>query len=366
MIIDYSERDTIDDCPNELRAGIDWISFTINPSENMTEIDVIEYLGMSIENFTQLQRGANGYRSCLRYKASPLKILYNGQKNMGVHVDVPASGISELLSSWGKKNRVITPFHSEAIEYHDFRYSLLLDLLDSLSQIAKFTRLDLAIDDIREKYYTCDDIVTLIENHQIVSKFKKYDVRSPRNLKDGTPEGYTIYIGSRKSDVMLRVYDKRLEFFNKYHEICPYSWTRWELELKKDRANQTVKWLLETCSLSTVCMGILGQYIRIVELDNPVKSRCSTTVLWEQFIDEHQKISLYIPEDPKSLEDTKQWVDKYVGASLAAIIEADGGSLEFIYNNLPKWQIKRKQNKPLTNRMIQAMKLTEKSAAKKS
>ena len=59
-----------------------------------------------------------------------------------------------------------------------------------------------------------------------------------------------------------------------------------------------------------------------------------------------------MPDNPKTIEDTKRWLNKYVGASLSAVIESDGGSLDFIYDNLQKWQYKRQRNRNLTNRLM--------------
>lgn len=359
MLIDNSEKDQFESLENNLRVCIDWLSFTFNPSENFFADDVIMLLGFQLTDFVRAPKGANGYRSMLKLNEANIRILHDGKEDMGVHVDVSGSAIATLLSAWQKKNTVSTPFNTQAISYKDWNYTLLLDLLDTLSQVVTFTRIDLAIDDMGGNYYSCEDILLLIENQQFVSKFRKYSTYSSSSLNDGTRQGNTIYFGSRQSEIFLRVYDKQLELSNKHHADCPFHWIRWELELKKKRANQMVKLLLETHSLSTVCIGILGHYLRFIEHDNPIKSRCSNTAIWDAFINNMDKLSLYVPDAQKTIEDTKKWVDKYIGASLSAIIEADGGSLDFIYNHLPSWQCKRERNRKLTNRLIQETKKWE-------
>lgn len=361
MLLDDTEKDIYEPVShNQLRACIDWLSFTINPSENMSVLHTIKFLGFKIENFIQMHKGANGYLSMLKLNGSSMKILYDGREDMGIHIDVPSSALSDLLYAWKRKNTGMTPFGMNATLYNLFDFNLLLDLLDALSEIATFTRVDLAIDDIGCNYYSCDDIVKLIEQHRLISKFKKYDTRMPRVLSDGTKEGHTIYLGSRKSEAMLRIYDKQLEFTKNHVPEFPYEWIRWEMELKKERANQVIKKLLETHSLSAVCIGILNQYVRFIEPDNPQKTRCSNTPIWNAFIGDMQKMSLYVPKNPKTIEDTKRWIDKYVGASLSAVIEADGGSMEFIYKNLPKWQTRREQNRELSNRLVKTLEKPEK------
>lgn len=352
MLYDDTEKHIIENLPNNLRACIDWLSFTFYPTEDQSLVQAIKFLGFKQNDFIRMPKGASGYRSMVVLNGNNIRILFDGKPDMGIHVDVSGSAISSLLYAWKKKNTVLTPFHTKATLYRDFNYSLLLDLLDALSGIASFTRIDLVIDDIGCNYYSCDDIIRLIENQQLVSKFKKYENMSSRSLNDGTKQGQTIYLGSRQSEIMLRIYDKQLEFFSKHKADCPYEWVRWEMELKKDRANQAVKLLLETHSLSAVCMGILNHYLRFIIHDNPVKSRCSNDPTWDCFINDMDKLSLYVPDDPKTIEDTKRWLNKYIGASLSAVIEADGGSLDFIYENLPHWQCKRERNRNLTNRLI--------------
>lgn len=352
MNIDTSKKDCYEYTLNGLKVCVDWTSFTFNFTDGLTASDAMEFLGFNPENFIKMPKGANGYKSLHVLSGDNIRILSDGKPDMGIHVDISGTAIASLLSAWQKKHSYKTPF-GEGIEYQDINYSSLLDCLDAISQFGTFTRLDLAIDDIGCNYFSCDDIKHMIETQCIVSKFRKYHTIQPRSLTDGNEEGYTIYLGSRKSEVMLRIYDKQLEYIHKHGVDCTYPWIRWELELKNDRANEAVNQLLETHSISTVCIGILRHYVRFVVPDNHVKSLCSSSPIWEAFINNMKDISLYVPDAPKNIEDTKRWVDKYVGASLSAIIEADGGSLEFIYNNLPKWRLKREQNRDLTRRLLE-------------
>lgn len=355
MIIDDSEKSIYTPISNNLRACIDWISFTINSTE-MSALSTIDFLGFHQEDFVRMPKGANGYRSMLKFNGSNIRILFDGKDDMGVHVDVSSSAIADLLFTWKKKNTDMTPFSTTATQYKNFDFNPLFDLLDALSTIATFTRIDLAIDDIGCNYYSCDGVMKLIQEGRIISKFRKYDSRHPRLLKDNSNVGQTIYIGSRESQIMLRIYDKQLEFLHHHNVDCPCGWVRWELELKKDRANKAVEKLLETHDLAKVCIGILSQYLRFIQLDNPIKNKCSNDLIWDSFIGDMEKMSLYTPEAPKNLDDTRRWIDKYVGASLSAIIEADGGSLDFIYKNLPKWKYRREKNSDLTNRLVNELK----------
>ena len=59
---------------------------------------------------------------------------------------------------------------------------------------------------------------------------------SSSSIHTATPRGETLYIGSPQSQTLLRVYAKRLESQAKLREDWQDYGIRWELELKKDRA----------------------------------------------------------------------------------------------------------------------------------
>src|ERR1022692_1392392 len=61
-------------------------------------------------------------------------------------------------------------------------------------------------------------------------------VLRPGPIHKGTPSGETIYLGSPHSQTLLRIYDKRLERQAKEQKDWQDYGIRWELELKKDRA----------------------------------------------------------------------------------------------------------------------------------
>ena len=332
--------------PNGLKGCIDWLSWTFGINCGMSPSEVVLFLGFDVSDFLELPRGANGYKNMMLLNGYNIRILYEGNSNMGIHVDVSGSAIFELVNSWKQKKK---KDNSDG-----FKNEPLLSLLNTLSKIATFTRIDLAVDDIGCQYYSCDDVVRLIENQQIVSKFREYDNKVPRSIIDGEKLGHTIYLGSNKSDIKLRIYDKRLEQLNKHKTDCGCEWIRWELELKKERADQAVRQLLDYGHLSIICIGILSHYLRFIINDNPNRSRCSIEWTWKKFIDDMKRMSLYIPSAPKNIEDTRRWINDCVGASISAVIEFDGGSMDFFYANLLQWQSKRMNNKELTARLIRS------------
>lgn len=340
---------------HELRLVVDWISFTFNPNTGFSVSNVIDLLGFEDEEFCTFSKGAQGYRNVIKLEDANIRILSDGQPQMGIHVDVSGGAISTLLAAWKKK---YFPNGTGKESRNELNYILVLDVLDKLSAVASFTRIDLAIDDIGCNYYSIEDIVTLIEHDQIISKFRNYSIREKIKLSDKSKLGSTVYLGSRSSNIMLRIYDKELELAakDKGNSNRRRPWIRYELELKKEYANRAVVALLETHSLSEVCLGILNNYVRFIVPDASNKSNCSTEPTWEALINDVKKVSLYVVNEPLTLEQTRAWIDKAVGPSLSAVIEADGGSLDFILDSMKKWQGKRMQNKKLTKRLKQEKK----------
>lgn len=353
MIIDNSANDKMD-IINNLCCSIDWISFTFDLIDDVSEC--IEFLGFVPHDFILMPKGDKGYRSMRKLNSDNIRILSDGNPNMGIHIDISGSAIESLLFAWQKKNTVQTPFNNEAVLYNSIEHNLLADLLSSLVEVGHFTRVDLAIDDIGCTYFSCDDILNLIENQQVISRFRNYKNIAPRLLKDGSKQGHTIYFGSRQSNVFLRIYDKKLEQLNK-HRTLSHDWIRWELELKKEYSMQAIKMILQCNSLSNVCVGILSHYLRFINKDSANKSRCSLEPTWEAFINEAEKMTLYIPNAPKTIDDIKNWIDTFVGPSLSVIIENDNGSFDFIQKNLNKWIAKRRLNIKLTQCLEQSKKL---------
>ena len=74
--------------------------------------------------------------------------------------------------------------------------------------------------------------------------------------------------------------------------------------------------------------------MRIIEPDDTNRTRCSSILKWELFVNAVKAIRLYVPEAPKTLEDKKQWIDRQVLSTLAGLFLAYGGTFSFIEDNL--------------------------------
>lgn len=313
---------------NGLVAVIDWLSFTDVANTNI-DTSLIE-LGFQRDEFMEAERGAFGYKKMLLHKGSTLRVLYDGNEDMGFHYDCSGSSIRELFNHYRENLMQETPFGPGL--YMDI--CVLKELLYHIKNIGHVTRLDLAIDDKENPYYTLPELQSVLEEQRFVSKF-----RSWRLVKDSTTSGElvgaTLYLGSRQSDIMLRIYDKQLEQIAKGVEAAAETpWIRWEMELKNEYANMALTDLLEGVDVGSLCFGILSNYFRIIVLDNSNKSRCSMDEKWREFLGEVSKVRLFVVQAPPTLADKREWVLKQVAPTITGLILANYGDINWLTENL--------------------------------
>lgn len=250
---------------NGLRICADWISFTIPSWEGSTgALMAMSLLGYSHTDFQRMPRGAQGYKSMFRQSLYGISILFDGKKDMGIHVNIPGKAIHDCLLHFSRKYSSVTPFGSVAYEVDSFDVSfyssVLRDLLRKIQEKGHLTRFDIAIDDIGANYYSLPALDKKLANNEYVSKFRGHESKISYHTGNEL-KGYTIYLGSRHSDIMLRVYDKQLEQnsrrVNDSDALIECPWIRWELELKDDYASRAAKFLVDGELLNTVACGIL-------------------------------------------------------------------------------------------------------------
>ena len=317
---------------NGLYVSVDWLSWTVLTVSD--PLDVIHMMGYVTDDFQNLEHGRYGYAAQFRHHSLPVSVLYNGGPDMGIHVDVSGSAIQDVLQHYQLSHSVSTPFGTVAYELKDVNHTVLSDFLNEIFSSGHLTRLDLAVDDFGANYYSLDELHDIFYHDNFVSKFRKWKYHAEYE-KGNVNLGSTIYLGSRKSDVMLRIYDKQKEQNQKRKNtnepLLESLWVRWEFELKGDRAAAASQLLVHGQSVSDVCIGIMSNYLRIIERDNARKDRCSTAEIWQRFIDGIRGVSLYFAPAAKSIARIKNWLRKQVAPSLAVVVQSDGGCIDFLH-----------------------------------
>jgi DNA relaxase NicK len=183
----------------------------------------------------------------------------------------------------------------------------------------KCSRLDLAIDDYSKKLQF-QQIENAIDRKNR-SGFKRARAVRNHGCKFG---GWTIYLGARQSEFMIRIYDK---FAESKGLIDSH---RWEAEIKGDTANALFPLLLSCPGSEQEYQSILIDYaigrIKFIDAIDKNISRCPLLGWWSEWIEflSCAPRAIFVARFKPSLARTKQWLQKSVAKSLAMISESLG------------------------------------------
>lgn len=313
---------------NDMLVKVDWLAFTTDYEKEY----IIHLLGLNVTDFITMGHGSRGYKSGIKHNKYDISILFDGNIDMGTHIEITGKSIDGVFLAFMAVHSSDSPFGK--CYNTPLNMSHLVYFLDTIRKISKnISRLDIAIDDCTCKYLSVGMVEKLINTACYVGKFRSAQTISKISLADGSSTGKTVYFGSRQSDLMIRVYDKALEqkIYDKY-------WVRWELELHNDYAVKAVKEMASNNSLSDIAFGLLSNYIRFIIHDKAKKTNCSTLQVWNDFLNNVKKASLYVKPTEKTIEDNQNWIDKQCGRIFAIVYNHDGG--KFINDKMESWYLR--------------------------
>lgn len=270
------------------RIIIDWLEFTLLKGFGIEWVSTLFSIGL--DNFEDLPKGGLGYKKQKFF--NNIRLYYDGNVGMGIHIVISGQGC-RYLESQGKN---------------------LFDILDYLYSLdnINLSRLDLALDtDIN----ILTKVLTSIEKDLYSSKSRNIKVIS--SLTDSKLQADTLYIGSRSSLLMVRIYNKAIE------QGVDYEWYRIEIVLKKDRIEMAVPFLRQ--NVSHAFAGILTNYFRPLQSLKGQKCRSPTANYWVKFLGEIEKITLYSSPECKTIEDKYSWVVTQVEPTIALLSTAFEG-----------------------------------------
>lgn len=193
------------------------------------------------------------------------------------------------------------------------------------------TRIDCAFDD-RASSVSLTTIKAAVAAGQCVTRANCWQNMQPGLIHEGTPTGETVYLGSRQSQTLLRIYDKRLQMQAHDHADWEQYGIRWELELKKNRAQLCGDLFAhydEQHWLELLISSFLRPYVdfRDTTRDAEDEYRCRAPLVewWERLTDGFQKARLVVEKEPHTLAEVKGWLHHAIGPSLAVVLEHPGG-----------------------------------------
>ena len=205
----------------------DWLTFTSHCDSPET---VMQLLGLKDVPWQKMDRGRNGYRQ--RYFFENISILYDGAENMGVCVDMSGTGCRAFES------------------YSKINWNELMQILYFSSGDYNVTRLDMAFDD-HTGILDIDELRDDTDSHMYVSRSRTWKV-------EYGSAGTTIYHGSPKSNMYIRIYDKAAE-----RDLQDCHWIRVEMQMRDEIAQGFIAGLMSK-PVGTQFRGVLHNYLRYV------------------------------------------------------------------------------------------------------
>jgi len=215
----------------ETGFALDWLSFTAKGITDQAASKALSF-GMPHKAWTDVN-AVHGYKLARQHPFGHIVMSHPGRPEMGVHVMMTGQAMHKL-NEGGYDTISLVPW--------------------CIEQDARITRLDLAIDVHEEPV----DIIGLTRCKQVKGEegsAKKW------NLITGSDNGVTLYIGSRKSEKFMRIYNKAAEM-----SLEGVMWSRFELEIKQDTCRTIA------AAIVTLPREDLAQYVKglMKGLFNPV------------------------------------------------------------------------------------------------
>lgn len=298
-----------------LISSVDWFSCTFKNVKDWREVCGV--LCLDSTDFVEHEKGRNGYKKSAIYGA--ISIFFDGTTEMGIFLDLSGQGCREYEQTFKR-----TGFSWQSF----FKYLLGFEI--------NVTRLDLAIDDINNQFFTLKQIENKIRTACVVSRFKTSRNFEEYLLETGETLGQTIYFG--KSNVMIRFYDKLEERESKFYalENNINFWVRTELQIRKERAMKACRVISDGGDLGSYICGILRNYLTFkVKGTDKNRSRWNDCGWWLKFLGNAEKLKLTEVHPYPSIIRKKNWIDTQVVSSLATIYEAlDNDDIFFDYLKL--------------------------------
>lgn len=226
-----------------------------------------------------------------------ISLHYDGNENMGIWLEMSGQGC-RIFETFGNGD-----------------YETLFAMCADSKNEMHITRLDVAFDDF-DGLLDINEVCRDMLDKNIVSRFNVEDPESNSWIVTYSGSGASLILGSPKSEIRIRIYDKDGE----QGHIEGRHWVRVELQLRRDRALGFYKAAAETPSIGVRFRGVLADYVRFVTpTEDSNKRRWPTAPYWEKLLDGVQAISIYSKVEK---EYTIDQLDAYVVHQAGNAIEA--------------------------------------------
>lgn len=299
---------------------IDWLTVTFH---GVKVWDVQQILGMKDVPWTVNHSFVNGYPLDLNFGHIHIRhgaddpAYYSDPKkartDMGICLDISGQGCREF-ESWSNKS--------------------WMDLITDIFRCGgvqgarmSVTRLDLAYDD-HSGLLNIWQMKRDVEDRNYISKSKKSMIIWSDDQETDI-HGLTLQIGSKKSPVLIRIYDKAAErgYTQEKH------WIRVELQLRQERAQEAMKLLYQRESIGMVASGIVRNYCMFVTpCADSNKARWEIADYWQRVLEGFEKIRIWrAPGEEYNFSKTENHLVEQYGQILQVVALLNHGSLDPLF-----------------------------------
>lgn len=199
---------------------LDWLSITIPLSdkgerESLSDLQWWTQRGARIYTCDKSKWRVSGtmFGYTHAYTSSMGVIAMFGNIEMGLHVIYSGQALQNLQSVGIDSEEIIK--NACVMGAKSTRADIALDIINGTAKVADFQR--------------------VLRTGEARTSSKSWRV-----LESGDG-GHTLYIGSRSSERMVRVYDKKAERASKFEEVSAAGWIRVEAELKGEQSKNFLK-----------------------------------------------------------------------------------------------------------------------------
>lgn len=245
-------------------------------------------------------------------------IYYGGHEGFESYLHMSGKGCRMYEDLYKKR-------YGHDLDWHlFFNYCVNLKVKNTCNSLIHFSRIDIACDDYTDRLKV-DRLVRYYELGKYTSRCK--DWTQGRLSEDW------LYIGSPKSDIRLRIYNKKLERGFNEVDLEGKPWYRAELQLRDDKATAfIIKWV-QLEDIGKTFMGVLNNYVRFLTKPNDKKNaqRIPSAGFWKSFTNDAQKIRLVSPEGSVYNMENLQRYLKQTFSSLRTFTDALNMSPEQFY-----------------------------------